>query len=210
MKTFLFQSRNNGFAISTPVKDQYRGDGIASRGAGYGIVTIRVDGNDLLAIHNATREAREIAVSQSRPVLIETITYRLGHHSTSDDSTVYRSAEEINLWNSTSNPIDRYGKYLINKGLWSEKENVDYDKECLDIVNFILLIYMLYSFVIFFLIKVKNAIKDAESKRLASPVEMFMDVYDKPSKNLMRQIADLKKHLKLYEDKYPLEKHEKI
>ena len=136
MKIFLFQSRNNGFAISTPVKDQYRGDGIASRGAGYGIVTIRVDGNDLLAIHNATKEAREIAVSQSRPVLIETITYRLGHHSTSDDSTVYRSAEEINIWNSTSNPIDRYGKYLINKGLWSEKENLDYDKECLDIVIF--------------------------------------------------------------------------
>ncbi len=67
------------------------------------------------------------------------------------------------------------------------------------------------NYVIFILtLKVRNAIKEAESKRLPSPVEMFMDVYDKPTKNLMRQIADLKKHLKLYEDKYPLEKHEKI
>ena len=74
----IFICRNNGFAISTPVKDQYRGDGIASRGAGYGITTIRVDGNDLLAIYNATKEARRIALRQSRPVLIEAMTYRLG------------------------------------------------------------------------------------------------------------------------------------
>ena len=59
---------------------QYRGDGIASRGPGYGMVTIRVDGNDLFAVYNATRAAREIAVKESRPVLIEAMTYRLGHH----------------------------------------------------------------------------------------------------------------------------------
>lgn len=73
---FFHFSRNNGYAISTPVGDQYRGDGIAARGAGYGMLTIRVDGNDTLAVFNATRKARQIAVKENRPVLIEAMTYR--------------------------------------------------------------------------------------------------------------------------------------
>lgn len=72
---------------STPVKDQFRGDGIVSRAIGYGMHGIRVDGNDLLAVHNATKSAREICLKEHRPVLIEAMTYRIGHHSTSDDST---------------------------------------------------------------------------------------------------------------------------
>ena len=59
-------SRNNGYAISTPVQEQYKGDGIAIRGPAYGMSTIRVDGNDVFAVYNATREAREIAVRESR------------------------------------------------------------------------------------------------------------------------------------------------
>jgi len=94
----IFFCRNNGFAISTPVKDQYRGDGIVSRAKGYGIPGIRVDGNDLFAVHAATREAKELSLSQNRPVLIETMSYRVGHHSTSDDSTRYRPIEEIQKW----------------------------------------------------------------------------------------------------------------
>ena len=69
-------SRNNGFAISTPTHEQYRGDGIASRGIGYGIATIRVNGNDIFAMYNAVKEARDISVSQNRPVLVEAMTYR--------------------------------------------------------------------------------------------------------------------------------------
>ena len=59
-------SRNNGYAISTPVQEQYKGDGIAIRGPAYGMSTIRVDGNDVFAVYNATKEAREIAVRESR------------------------------------------------------------------------------------------------------------------------------------------------
>lgn len=69
-------SRNNGYAISTPTHEQYNGDGIAGHGPGYGITTIRVDGNDALAVYNATKASREYAVSESRPVLIEAMTYR--------------------------------------------------------------------------------------------------------------------------------------
>ena len=54
-KIILFFSRNNGYAISTPVNEQYRGDGIAVRGPAFGIDTIRVDGNDVFAVYNATR-----------------------------------------------------------------------------------------------------------------------------------------------------------
>ena len=76
----VFFCRNNGFAISTPVEDQYRGDGIVSRGPGYGMASVRVDGNDIFAVHLATKRAREIAAAEHRPVLIEAMTYRQGHH----------------------------------------------------------------------------------------------------------------------------------
>lgn len=136
-------SRNNGYAISTHVRDQYRGDGIASRGAGYGIVTIRVDGNDLFAVYNATKAAREIAVTQSRPVLIEAMTYRLGHHSTSDDSTAYRSIDEINSWEKDDNPILRFKNYLVNKGWWDASQDQVVDKEANDMVfSFLALIFI--------------------------------------------------------------------
>jgi 2-oxoisovalerate dehydrogenase E1 component alpha subunit len=131
----IFICRNNGYAISTPVRDQYRGDGIASRGAGYGIVTIRVDGNDLFAVYNATKAAREIAVTQSRPVLIEAMTYRLGHHSTSDDSTAYRSIDEINSWEKDDNPILRFKNYLIQQNLWSIDQDQKFIKEARSLVR---------------------------------------------------------------------------
>jgi len=72
----IFFCRNNGFAISTPASEQYRGDGILGRASGYGMQGIRVDGNDMLAVHEATVEARKYAVNESRPILIEAMTYR--------------------------------------------------------------------------------------------------------------------------------------
>ena len=72
----LFIARNNGFAISTPSKEQYYGDGIASRGPGYGVHTIRVDGNDVLAVYAAVKEARRLCIDDGRAVLVETMTYR--------------------------------------------------------------------------------------------------------------------------------------
>ena len=59
------------------------------------MTTIRVDGNDVLAVYNATVAAREIAANENKPVLIEAMTYRIGHHSTSDDSSAYRSVDEV-------------------------------------------------------------------------------------------------------------------
>lgn len=119
----IFLCRNNGYAISTPTLEQYRGDGIASRGVGYGIDTIRVDGNDVLAVRAATAKAREIALSGEggKPVLVEAMSYRVSHHSTSDDSFAYRARVEVEDWKRRDNPITRLRKYLEGRGLWDEE-----------------------------------------------------------------------------------------
>jgi 2-oxoisovalerate dehydrogenase E1 component alpha subunit len=72
----MCSSRNNGYAISTPTHEQYRGDGIASRGSGYGMGTVRCDGNDVLAVYNTVQLARQYASENNKPVLVEAMTYR--------------------------------------------------------------------------------------------------------------------------------------
>jgi Dehydrogenase E1 component len=89
----LFICRNNGFAISTPASEQYAGDGVAARGPAYGVPTLRVDGGDARAVCVATRAARALALSSGGPVLLEAMSYRVGHHSTSDDSS--RCGQEL-------------------------------------------------------------------------------------------------------------------
>ena len=74
---------------------------------------LRVDGNDVFAVYDATLKARELIRTQGRPVMIEAMSYRQGHHSTSDDSTRYRAISEIKAWQSTSCPISRLSKWLV-------------------------------------------------------------------------------------------------
>lgn len=122
----VFVCRNNGFAISTASIEQYKGDGIASRGLGYGIDTIRVDGNDIFAVREVMLEARKRALEGNcKPILIEAMSYRVSHHSTSDDSFAYRAKREVEEWKRRDNPVTRLRKWLENKGLWNE----DLEKE---------------------------------------------------------------------------------
>ena len=172
----LFIARNNGFAISTPSSEQYYGDGIAARGAGYGIDTIRVDGNDVLAVLSATRDARRRCVESGRGVLLEAMTYRygffhafspcnfadfgiyrVGHHSTSDDSFAYRQRQEVEDRKRIDNPISRYRLFLQNRGWWSNAEE-DELKESLKK-------------------DVMRAFKHAESLKRHELKEIFSDVY---------------------------------
>ncbi|RDB17954.1 2-oxoisovalerate dehydrogenase subunit alpha, mitochondrial [Hypsizygus marmoreus] len=118
----LFIARNNGFAISTPSTEQFYGDGIASRGPGYGIDTIRVDGNDVLAVLGAIREARRRCLDQGRAVLVEAMTYRVGHHSTSDDSFAYRARSEVDDRKRIDNPIARFRLFMESQGWWNAEE----------------------------------------------------------------------------------------
>lgn len=153
----LFFARNNGFAISTPASEQFHGDGIAARGPGYGVETIRVDGNDVLAVLAATRAARERCVSSGRAVLVEAITYRVGHHSTSDDSFAYRPRSEVEGWVRGDNPLARFRLFLESRDWWSETE----EKEMRDRLKGAIL----------------QAFKRAESKRRHELKDLFTDIY---------------------------------
>ncbi|MES1912172.1 MAG: hypothetical protein MHM6MM_004490 [Cercozoa sp. M6MM] len=181
----VFVVRNNGYAISTPVEEQYRGDGIAGRASGYGMHAIRCDGNDLLAVLKSSEEARDIAVSQNKPVLLEVMTYRGGHHSTSDDSTRYRTKEEINGWLEGTSPISRLGRFLQDRGLWTE----EMAQECADETRK----------------QVLQAFSTASQKKKPALTELFTDVFDKEPQSLQRQRQQLKEHLEKYGSEYKLD-----
>lgn len=120
--------RNNGYAISTPASEQYKGDGIASRAKGYGIAALRVDGTDIFAVYNGMKVAREYVLKHNRPIVFESLAYRIGHHSTSDDSSAYRKTEELDIWNTFEHPISKLRNYMKNKEWWNEEEEQKYVK----------------------------------------------------------------------------------
>jgi 2-oxoisovalerate dehydrogenase E1 component alpha subunit len=106
--------QNNGWAISVPTSEQTRGE-IWRRAEGYGMHGVRVDGNDVLAVYDVTRRARERAVAGEGPTLIEAMTYRIGAHSTADDDGRYRAREDVETWRSLD-PIARYRTWVVAAG----------------------------------------------------------------------------------------------
>ena len=107
--------QNNQWAISEPVRLQSH-TSITQRGAGFGIHSIQVDGNDVLAVLAVTRHALARAYAGRGPTLIEAVTYRMGPHTTSDDPTRYRSAAEDEVWR-VKDPIARVRALLDAEGL---------------------------------------------------------------------------------------------
>ncbi|BFM10550.1 thiamine pyrophosphate-dependent dehydrogenase E1 component subunit alpha [Simiduia litorea] len=178
----VFFCRNNGYAISTPADEQYAGDGIAARGVGYGMKTIRVDGNDVLAVYAGCVEARKIAVENNEPVLVEAMSYRLGAHSTSDDPAGYRSRDEEDKWRAVD-PVLRMKNWLIAKKWWTEAQEKtgleNYRKEVLECLK--------------------------ATEKVAPPGlnDLITDVYDTPDANLNNQLAALREHIAKYPEKYP-------
>mmetsp|Transcript_14753 Transcript_14753/g.10652 ORF Transcript_14753/g.10652 Transcript_14753/m.10652 type:complete len:196 (+) Transcript_14753:730-1317(+) len=185
----MFFCRNNMYAISTPIDDQYAGDGIAVRGVAYGMPTIRVDGNDLFAIYNAVKTAREIIMKEKRPALVEAITYRTGHHSTSDDSTAYRNEEEMKKWDehlrAFSDPISRLEKYLLKKGLVKKEEQQQYREKAKAAV--------------------RVALKNGIAAKKAPIDDLFNEVYAELPKSLQDQKEELRAHLRKFKQEYPLD-----
>ena len=181
----VFFCRNNGYAISTPLKDQYRGDGIASRAQGYGMASIRVDGNDIFAVYEATQAARNLAISEQRPVLVESMSYRQGHHSTSDDSTRYRDVVEIDEWRSNSHPITRLRSYMESKGWWDDSmEETRREKERSGVLQ---------------------AMQVAEGKPKPPVLEnLFDDVFEANTPEIEEQREHLTAHLARFPDEYKL------
>ena len=120
---------NNQWAIST-FQGIARGDSatFASRGIGFGIASLRVDGNDYLAVHAAAKWAAERARGGHGPTLIEHVTYRRGAHSTSDDPTAYRPKGEPDDW-PLGDPVERLCQHLIAKGEWTQERHTQVQAE---------------------------------------------------------------------------------
>ena len=110
----VFFCQNNQWAISEPIERQSRAP-LYRRAAGFGLPGVRVDGNDVLAVHAVTTAALDRARSGGGPTFIEAYTYRMGAHTTSDDPTKYRLEHELELWRDRD-PLSRVRTYLERRG----------------------------------------------------------------------------------------------
>jgi pyruvate dehydrogenase E1 component alpha subunit len=120
----VFVLKNNGWAISTPVRKQTAATSFAARAAGYGMAGELVDGNDLLAMHDACSRAVARARAGDGPTLIEARTYRMGPHNTSDDPTRYVDADVLEE-RRAADPIVRLRRYLTARGLVDEASELE-------------------------------------------------------------------------------------
>lgn len=118
----IFVLVNNGWAISTPTSAQTNAESFAAKAHAFGFPGVQVDGGDPLAVRAAVAEARLRAVGGQGPTLIEAVTYRLGHHTTADDPTKYREAEEVEAQRNRE-PVSRFKAELIERGLWDEEQH---------------------------------------------------------------------------------------
>ncbi|WP_085524766.1 pyruvate dehydrogenase (acetyl-transferring) E1 component subunit alpha [Tuberibacillus sp. Marseille-P3662] len=118
----VFISQNNQFAISVPVEKQTAAQTLAQKALAAGVRGVQVDGMDPLAVYVATKDARERGINGEGPTLLETLTYRYGPHTMAgDDPTRYRTEDTDNEWEKRD-PLVRFRKFLVNKGLWSEEQ----------------------------------------------------------------------------------------
>jgi pyruvate dehydrogenase E1 component alpha subunit len=117
----VFVCQNNQWAISTPLELQTVSETIAVKGLAYGIPSVRVDGNDVFAVYATVKEAVDRARAGGGPSFIESLTYRVGPHSSSDDPTRYRDEAEPESWRR-KDPLVRYKKWLAESGTLSETE----------------------------------------------------------------------------------------
>lgn len=152
----IYIVENNQWAISVSRKMQTASKTIAQKAFGYGVQGIQVDGNDVFALYKAVSEAVERGRKGEGSTLIEAETYRMGDHTTADDATRYRTKEEMDLW-KTKDPLARYSKYLLSKGIIDEDTNMRYYKDAEN--------------------QVAAAIEEYESFSEANPMDMFNNLY---------------------------------
>ena len=159
--------QNNQWAISVPLSQQTASSSIAIKAVAYGMPGIRVDGNDLLAVIAAMREAVDRARSGGGPTLIESVTFRIGGHSSSDDPTRYRSAELVQQWEQRD-PVVRMERWLRAQGLLTDEDLASWTTETND--------------------EISAAIKDAEALPPPALETMFTDVYKEMPPHIAEQM----------------------
>ncbi|HIG52253.1 pyruvate dehydrogenase (acetyl-transferring) E1 component subunit alpha [Candidatus Parvarchaeota archaeon] len=171
----VFICQNNQWAISVPVKEQTSSATIAQKAIAYGFEGIRVDGNDVFAVYRAVSDALKKARSGKGPTLIECFTYRISDHTTSDEAKKYRDESEVEVWKK-KDPIDRLKKYMLKKGLFSDK----YEKNVLTRAEKI----------------VSEAVEKSEALKDIKAGEIFEYMYEKKTPDLIEQQKELNGGLK--------------
>jgi pyruvate dehydrogenase E1 component alpha subunit len=166
----VFVCQNNQWAISVPLKKQTHSRTLAQKALAYGFPGLQVDGNDVLAVYAASREAVERARAGAGPTLIECVTYRLGVHTTADDPTKYRSDEEVKAWEQ-KDPLTRFSAYLQKKNLLAEGLAEQIDAE------------------------IAAAVQRFEATPPADPLTMFDHVYAELPPHLQAQKEELGERL---------------
>jgi len=167
----VFVVENNQYAISVPVSRQTASKTLAQKAIAYGIDGVKVDGNDVFAMFAAAKAAIEKARSGKGPTLIESYTYRVGDHTTSDDASRYRSKDEVEAWKK-KDPIERLRKYMESKGLWTQDYEAFVTKDAAE--------------------KAETAIKQAESVKDQPLEDLFGFMYDKMPEKLKEQLNEAK------------------
>jgi pyruvate dehydrogenase E1 component alpha subunit len=167
----VFVCRNNGWAISLPRERQTASETIAQKGHAYGMRAERVDGNDLLAVHAATRRARARAAAGEGPTLLECVTYRMEGHSTSDDPRAYRPEALLEPWRQRD-PLQRVRKYLARRGALDDQADARLRDEVRE--------------------QILSALREAESRPPRPPLSsLFEDVYAEPLRQQREQLEEL-------------------
>lgn len=157
----IFLCQNNQWAISVPRKKQTQSRTLAQKALAYGFPGIQVDGNDILAVYAASREAVGRARDGGGPAMIECITYRLGVHTTADDPKRYRSEEEVKEW-ERKDPLTRFRDYLQKKDLLGAEQEHRLEEEVGQ--------------------EIADAISRFESRQDGDPLAMFDHIYaERPS-----------------------------
>lgn len=177
----VFFCQNNQWAISQPRQRQHPVP-IAERAAGFGFPGVLVDGNDILAVMAVTREALDRARSGGGPTLIEAFTYRMAAHTTSDDPTRYRLAEELEVWR-LRDPIERLKVFLARQGIADRHyfDQIEHESEELAVL-------------------VRDGVRSMPEP---PPTAMFDHVYVEPNQHLDRQRAWLAEFEASFADEVP-------
>jgi pyruvate dehydrogenase E1 component alpha subunit len=166
----VFVLQNNQWAISTPRRKQSATASFALRAAGYGFPGVEVDGNDVLAVYGVATEAVQRARAGEGPTLIESITYRMSFHNTTDNPSLYEDPKQRDEA-SRRDPIDRVIKHLTRRGLWDDER----DKETRASVR----------------AEVDSALDRAAAFPAVTPGQLFDDIYSELPERLRRQREEL-------------------
>jgi TPP-dependent pyruvate/acetoin dehydrogenase alpha subunit len=153
----IFLCVNNSWAVSTPLDRQTALSEFAAKGNAYDVPNLRVDGNDPLAVYSVMKKAWKNTATQG-PTLIEAVTWRLGFHTSSDNPDLYRHQQENQQWEPWD-PIPRTRKYLALAGWWSDSDEDELLKRCVD--------------------RIQAAVEQAENMDIPGPESQFEDVFEK-------------------------------